>query len=137
MSDEARAWLRYAEENLQSAQLLLQSALFNPTLQHAQQAVEKFLKAVLIARGLPLQRTHSINVLMQTLTNDGVDIALSDEACDLFDTIYLPSKYPLGSSLPNFDPDEDICIQCIGPGHMKVDTFGKPYLPTLLGMKLD
>ena len=50
MSDEARAWLRYAEENLQSAQLLLQSALFNPALQHAQQAVEKFLKAVLMAR---------------------------------------------------------------------------------------
>jgi integrase len=22
-----------------------------------------------------------------------------------------------------------------GPGHMKVDTFGKPYLPTLLAMK--
>lgn len=46
MSDEARAWLRYAEENLQFAQLLLQSALFNPALQHAQQAVEKFLKCV-------------------------------------------------------------------------------------------
>jgi len=96
-----------------SAQLLLQSALFNPALQHAQQAVEKFLKAVLIARDLPLQRTHSINALRQTLANDGVDIALTDEACDLLDAIYLPSKYPLGSALPNFEPDEDMCFQCI------------------------
>jgi HEPN domain-containing protein len=66
MSDEARAWLCYAEENLQSAQLLLQNAFFNPALQHAQQAMAKFLKAVLIARDIPLQRTHSIKPLERT-----------------------------------------------------------------------
>ena len=113
MSDEARTWLRYAEENLQSARLLLQSALFNPALQNAQQAVEKFLKAVLMARDIPVQRTHSINALRQTLADDGMDIALTDEACDLLDAIYLPSKYPLGSALPNFAPDESMCLQCI------------------------
>ena len=113
MSDEARTWLRYAEENLQSARLLLQSALFNPALQNAQQAVEKFLKAVLMARDIPVQRTHSINALRQTLADDGMDIALTDEACDLLDAIYLPSKYPLGSALPNFEPDEAVCLQCI------------------------
>jgi len=49
MSDEAGTWLRYTEENLRSARLLLEHGLLNPCLQNAQQAVEKSLKAVLIA----------------------------------------------------------------------------------------
>lgn len=43
MSDEARTWLRYAEENRRSARLLLDHGLLNPGLQNAQQAVEKSL----------------------------------------------------------------------------------------------
>ncbi|MCI5197776.1 MAG: HEPN domain-containing protein, partial [Candidatus Electrothrix sp. AW5] len=48
MRDETRKWFQYAEENLASARLLLQSDLFNPCLQNVQQTVEKALKAVLI-----------------------------------------------------------------------------------------
>jgi hypothetical protein len=29
------------------------------------------------------------------------------------DSIYLPSKYPLGSVLPDFEPDEQTCKRCI------------------------
>jgi len=29
------------------------------------------------------------------------------------DTNYLPSKYPLGSALPDFSPDVDLCRQCL------------------------
>lgn len=39
MNDETRLWLSYAEENLQSAELLLESRLWNPCLQNAQRAV--------------------------------------------------------------------------------------------------
>jgi uncharacterized protein (UPF0332 family) len=34
MKDEARLWLSYAEENLQAAQLLLETKLYNPCLQN-------------------------------------------------------------------------------------------------------
>ena len=47
MKDETRLWLVYAQENLTSALVLLQSCLFNPCLQNTQQAVEKSLKACL------------------------------------------------------------------------------------------
>lgn len=33
--------------------------------------------------------------------------------CDLLDTIYLPSKYPIGSVIPDYQPDAEICGQCI------------------------
>jgi len=43
----------------------------------------------------------------------GLPSAITAEECDLLDAIYLPSKYPLGSALPDFAPDEEICRQCV------------------------
>ncbi len=108
MSDEARIWLRYAEGNPRSARLLL-----NPCLQNAQQAVGKSLKAVLIARAIPVRRTHSIQDLANLLAANGLPSGVTAEECHLLDAIYLPSKYPLGSALPNFAPDEEVCRQCV------------------------
>ena len=56
MSAEPLIWLRYAEENLRSAQLLLAHGRLNPCLQNAQQAVEKSLQAVLIVCALPIAK---------------------------------------------------------------------------------
>ena len=50
MKDETRSWMTFAEENLESAKILLESKLFNPCLQNTQQCVEKALKAILIER---------------------------------------------------------------------------------------
>ena len=113
MSDEARTWLHYAEENLRSARLLLEHGLLNPCLQNAQQAVEKSLKAVLLARAIPLRRTHSIQDLANLLAANGLPSGVTAEECNLLDAIYLPSKYPLGSALPDFEPDEEVCRQCV------------------------
>jgi len=48
MKDETNTWLDYAVENLDVAKLTLAHSHFNPSLQNAQQAVEKALKAVII-----------------------------------------------------------------------------------------
>jgi len=60
VKDETRMWLVYAQENLASALVLLESCLFNPCLQNAQQAVEKSLKAYLVEQGRKIRKTHSI-----------------------------------------------------------------------------
>jgi len=113
MKDEVGVWLKYAEENLQSARVLLESELHNPCLQNLQQAVEKALKALLVERTGVVKRTHSIGELKELLSRNGVIIKITDERCDLFDSIYLPSKYPLGSALPLFEPDAGICQECL------------------------
>ncbi len=82
MKDETRTWIIFAAENLRSAEVLLKSLLFNPCLQNAQQSVEKACKALLTENNVPIKRTHDI---------------------------YLPSKYPFGSVLPDFMPDLDFC----------------------------
>ena len=113
MKGESRNWLEYANKDLRSAKLLLGSSLFNPCFQNIQQAVEKLLKALIVESSLKLRETHSINALRNTLIAGGIDIDITDDECDLLDSIYLPSKYPLGGVLPEFEPDMDICGRCM------------------------
>lgn len=113
MKDETKQWLEYADENLMSAKVLLDNRLFNPCLQNAQQAVEKMLKAVLVEFSIKFKKTHSTNELVMMLAEKRLDINLAEEECELLDSIYLPSKYPLGSILPDFEPDEQTCRDCI------------------------
>lgn len=113
MKDEAKTWLDYSKENLESAKVLLSSNLFNPCLQNVQQSVEKALKAVQIQISAPLKKTHDILGLKTTLENSNVFIDLTGDECDFLNTIYLPSKYPIGSALPDYEPGIEICNEAI------------------------
>jgi HEPN domain-containing protein len=113
MKDETRIWLDYAAENLESAKILLNSSLFNSCLQNVQQSVEKLLKSLFAEFSYKLIKTHSIAKLRQVLKENGIAIDISEDDCDLLDTIYLPSKYPIGSVIPDYQPDAEICGQCI------------------------
>ncbi len=113
MKDETKIWIKYSTENLDSANILLKSKLFNPCLQNVQQAVEKILKSVFIENDLPLKRTHDILELKNLLKVQNIKIDILDEDCDFLNTIYLPSKYPLGSVIPDYEPDNSICSKAI------------------------
>lgn len=113
MKDETKKWLEYADENLRSARLLLDSELFNPCLQNVQQAVEKMLKALLVESAEKIKKTHSINELVNILDKHGLNVDMTEDDCDLLDSIYLPSKYPLGGILPDFEPDMQTCRKCV------------------------
>jgi HEPN domain-containing protein len=113
MKDETKNWIAYAGENLHSAVVLLESGLLNPCLQNIQQSVEKYLKALLLEKDQKVRKTHSISDLHTLLQNIGITIGLTEDQCDLFDAVYLPSKYPLGGVLPAFEPDNALCQDCL------------------------
>ena len=107
------SWLVFAQENLTSALVLLDSDLYNPCLQNIQQAIEKYLKGLVLEQGNTLKKTHSIRDLVVTLRSYDFLIDISEDEIDLIDSIYLPSKYPLASVIPDFCPDKNICLQCL------------------------
>jgi HEPN domain-containing protein len=113
MSGESTHWVVFADENLAVARLALEGGYFNACLQNAQQAVEKYLKAALLAKDVGFQKTHSVETLNRRLLESDVQTGLLEEDCDLLDTIYVPSKYPVGSVLPDFNPDYETCNRCV------------------------
>lgn len=114
MNAETKTWLTYAGENFASAKVLLENGLYNPCLQNVPQAVEKMLKAVLIELDEKPKRTHSIVELATVLGEKGRVITITEDEMNLLDSVYLPSKYPLGNALPDFEPDRTLCQQCLG-----------------------
>lgn len=51
--------------------------------------------------------------LKSILERNGITIELTDEECDFLDSMHLPTKYPIGSALPDFYLDESICHSSI------------------------
>ena len=113
MKDETCAWLNYAAENLAVAELSLAHDHLNACLHNTQQAVEKYLKALIIEHELSFKKTHAIFVLWQALVDNGFDTALTEEDCALLDSVFMPSRYPLFSILPDAMPDRETCEKCI------------------------
>ena len=73
--EEARILLRKAEGDSRAAEQLATSS--SPALWivgfHAQQAVEKALKAVLASKGIAFARTHNLTMLAALLARHGLD----------------------------------------------------------------
>lgn len=96
--------------------MALDGGYYHACLQNAQQAVEKYLKAGLLYQLGTFPRTHSVNMLSARLGDTGASVNLSEEECELLDTIYVPSKYPVGDALPEFCPNQEIGLQCVAIG---------------------
>ena len=101
--EEARRWLEFAGEDLRMAELAVGADIFNQACFHAQQAVEKCLKASLILQGELVPRTHLIADLVQQQP------PAARTALDAFETtlleldqFYIPTRYPdaVPGSLP-------------------------------------
>ena len=113
MNDDAFRWLAYADENFASAQLNLNSSLFNPCLQSCQQAIEKWLKALLLFMGKPIRKTHQIVDIISEIKLARDDVSFDENDVAFIDSIYLPSKYPFDSAFASFEPTASMCQKAI------------------------
>jgi HEPN domain-containing protein len=87
-------WLRIARSDLALARIPAQGEILRETLCfHAQQAVEKSLKAVLVELGVAFPRTHSIERLIDLLPEKILRTRFLKESAKL--TIYATAfRYP-------------------------------------------
>ena len=69
LAQEARRWLRFADEDLDAAQRLLADRSSAPrhVCWHSQQAAERALKAALVFEGIDFPFTHDLNALCNLL----------------------------------------------------------------------
>jgi HEPN domain-containing protein len=112
MKDETQFWLDFAQQDDQSAHVLFGNQLYKPCLFHIQQSIEKWLKSITVEREFEFLRTHSIQGLINILVKNGIPVEIDADDIDLIDSIYMPVRYPLGNSLPDFEPDQEMCEQC-------------------------
>jgi len=96
MNPNIEEWIRFASDNLKSSRVLVENELYDPAINNIQQCVEKCLKALLLASGEKIPKTHSIIHLLNLLEKQGVTIEMAEDDALFLDTIYLPTKYPVG-----------------------------------------
>ena len=73
MNEETREWIDKAEEDHDAAILLFKSSkpsLYAPVCFHAQQCIEKYLKALLVFHKIQFTRTHDLIALLNPLLPD-------------------------------------------------------------------
>ena len=91
-----REWVLKAEEDLRAAAHLLRLGQECPTAAvgfHAQQCIEKYLKALLVLQGLEFPKTHDIEKLIGLLPLD-VSVRLPVTAQRILTTYGAMTRYP-------------------------------------------
>ncbi|GBC95912.1 hypothetical protein HRbin16_01712 [bacterium HR16] len=113
MRAEAERWFRFAEEDLRVAALVFEEQIYTQTCFHAQQAVEKILKGLLVYQERLPPKTHALLYLWEQLSPN----PLSDfkEEISLLNLFYAPTRYPdaLPGSLPDGYPSKDIAEKAL------------------------
>lgn len=86
-------WLRKAYADIEASRITLERGLADIAAFHAQQAVEKSLKALLVAVNKRPPKTHDIDYLADLLEEAGVEVPMRDEISPL--TLYaVEARYP-------------------------------------------
>ncbi|MBK7897659.1 MAG: HEPN domain-containing protein [Candidatus Promineifilaceae bacterium] len=103
-----REWLARAKEDLLAAEILLaQPELTNMVAFHAQQTVEKTLKAVLEESAIATVRTHSLTRLY-SLVEPHISMPVNQDMLDRLEAVYIQSRYPGEMGLlPHGKPSQD------------------------------
>jgi len=89
----AREWLRASLSDLMSIEAILSNDfLTNIVAFHAQQSIEKSLKAIIENKKQKIPRVHSLRKLIELVDkrNDEYDL----ELIKLLDSLYIESRYP-------------------------------------------
>ncbi|MCZ7391703.1 MAG: HEPN domain-containing protein [Candidatus Methanoperedens sp.] len=97
-------WLKRANSNLFRAKLgkVSEEVLYEDLCFDCEQAVEKSIKALLVQRGVPFPKTHSIAYLIELIEDSGLDV--SDE---IKEAVSL-TAYAVGTRYPGeFEPVDE------------------------------
>lgn len=113
MQNAFEEWRKNAKEDFLMAKYLYDGNFYRGACYNAQQAVEKTLKARLLAQGWLLEKIHNIRRLTALCTEYACPLAIPDSDISFLDSIYR-SRYPAETGLlPHGEPGHDDAIRAI------------------------
>ena len=131
-------WLKYALDDLHSAEALIKEKIYNTVCFHSQQAVEKLLKALIASYGRPIPRTHNLsrlNKICEDLYND--KLGIDDEWLIFLNDIYIDSRYPADFGiLPDGQPDENDAMKSLAYAK-SIDEILRPLVNKIQNNKIN
>ncbi|MEM5830454.1 MAG: HEPN domain-containing protein [Candidatus Aenigmatarchaeota archaeon] len=93
--EKVKLWINKAEKDIKLAKLALDNDIFDYSLFHSQQAIEKFLKAFLVFHNKPLRKTHDIEKLIEMCKEIDAEFEkLYDMNIEKFYPIGIEVRYP-------------------------------------------
>jgi HEPN domain-containing protein len=105
--DLVRQWIGKADQDLAASEILLKnSARLQPVIAfHAQQAVEKYLKAVLVRHQVYFPKTHDIGIVLDLVAACAPATAAALQEATLLTPFGVEVRYP--GDTPELLPGED------------------------------
>jgi len=88
-------WLKIAEKDLKRVKSLIKINDPEAAGFYLQQAVEKFLKAFLLANGWKLDRIHDLEALLNAALKYDPSLEIYRDACQKITGFYMVERYPL------------------------------------------
>ncbi len=108
-TDNARAWLEKAQNDLLSARVLVANRppILDTACFHCQQSAEKSLKAFLVFKRIEFEKTHSMSYLLgMCLAQDADFVALQDQA-EFLNPFAVEVRYPGDAVMPSAEEVEE------------------------------
>lgn len=108
--DWVNLWLGRADNDLRAAELILAGSLpsYETVSFHAQQAVEKALKALLIRHQIEFERTHNLAELLRLAEPIARDVATALADCPLLTPYAVEARYPGGPPVEQPDASQHL-----------------------------
>ena len=84
-----------ADNDLQAAVIIINDEypLTNIAAFHCQQAIEKYFKAFIIEKDIPLIRTHDL-IKLNGMINEIKDLGIDEKKLMVINEVYIDSRYP-------------------------------------------
>lgn len=91
---DVQIWLEFAQYDLKTAKWNLEGDLFTSTCYCSQQAAEKALKALILAKDHVVPKVHSLDRLISEVRKLRVETFDIEKAALNLDAFYISTRYP-------------------------------------------
>ena len=93
-STDVNTWLDFADYDFKTAKWNLEGKIYTSSCYASQQAAEKSLKALILAKGKVVPKVHSLDRLISEIRNNGINTDQIDNEAQELDKYYISTRYP-------------------------------------------